>query len=83
MLIAENCINWFYERDRYKWKDLKPGQSRNEFEEPVKRNDHAMDETRYFVNYIWAPIKPKELKPETSRASAVKLIKETKTITSF
>lgn len=83
LLIAENCINWFYERDRYKWKDLKPGQSRNEFEEPVKRNDHAMDETRYFVNYIWAPIKPKELKPETSRASAVKLIKETKTITSF
>lgn len=82
LLIAENCINWFYERDRYKWKDLKPGQSRNEYEEPVKHNDHLMDMTRYFVNYIWAPVKPKEVKPISPRESAVRLSKQ-KTISTF
>jgi PBSX family phage terminase large subunit len=56
LFISQNCTNWFYERDRYKWKDLKPGQDRNQYEEPVKRNDHLMDQTRYFVNYIWSPI---------------------------
>jgi hypothetical protein len=83
LLICENCINWFHERDRYKWKDLKPGQNRNEYEEPVKRNDHLMDMTRYFVNYIWAPVRPKETKVITQRQSALRLITHQKTITSF
>lgn len=65
MLIAANCVNWFWERDRYKWKDLKPGQIRNEYEEPTKKNDHAMDETRYFANYIY---KPYEKTPEEKEA---------------
>jgi PBSX family phage terminase large subunit len=82
LLICENCTNWFWERDRYKWKDLKPGQARNEYEEPVKKNDHTMDETRYFVNYIWSPKEKKEEKPVTNRQAAVNLSKQ-KTITRF
>ncbi len=55
--INPNCVNWLKEQGNYKWKEIKPGQQRNEFEEPVKRGDHHMDETRYFVNYFYAPEK--------------------------
>ena len=60
LLISKNCVNWFEERDRYVWKDLKPGMDRNEYEEPVKKNDHLMDMTRYFVNYIYEPKRKSE-----------------------
>jgi len=37
----------------YKWKELKHGfESRNLPEEPVKKNDHAMDCLRYLVHYV-------------------------------
>lgn len=75
LLISEKCTNWFWERDRYKWKDLKPGQSRNEYEEPVKKDDHLMDLTRYFANYTYAPKKPeteeeKKKREEKNRLSS-------------
>jgi len=60
LYICSNCEEWFREAGNYKWKELKPGQVKNEFEEPVKHNDHAMDETRYFVNYIFVPTRPKQ-----------------------
>ena len=41
------------------------------------------DALRYIVNYLYAPIKPKEIKPISARQAAVNLIRETKTITSF
>jgi hypothetical protein len=41
------------------------------------------DALRYIVNYLYAPIKPKEIQPITARQAAVNLIRETKTITSF
>ena len=41
------------------------------------------DALRYIVNYLYSPIKPIEIQPITARQQAVKLIKETKTITSF
>lgn len=60
LYICRNCIEWIREQGNYKWKELKPGQIKNEYEEPVKKDDHAMDETRYFVNYIYAPLRPKQ-----------------------
>ncbi len=57
--ICENCIQWFGEQGEYRWKELKPGQIRNEYEEPVKKKDHLMDVTRYFANYWMTPEKEK------------------------
>ena len=83
LLISEKCTNWFWERDRYKWKDLKPGQDRNEYEEPVKKNDHCMDETRYFVNYIWTPKKEEPPPKPSYRRDIIEKRKQAKTITQF
>lgn len=55
--VCENCVNWFIEQGNYKWKEIKPGQIRNEYEEPIKRNDHLMDATRYLINHIYIPEK--------------------------
>ena len=63
LLICENCVNTIREIGDYKWKELKPGDVRNEYEEPIKRNDHAMDALRYLANDIYVPKLP-ETKPE-------------------
>lgn len=72
LLICSNCVDWFKEQGNYKWKEIKPGQERNEYEEPIKHNDHAMDETRYFVNHIYKPVKL-EVKTETPRQEAYRM----------
>ena len=37
----------------YKWKELKHGfETKNLPEEPIKKNDHAMDCLRYLVHYV-------------------------------
>lgn len=61
--ITANCVNFWREIGNYKWKEIKPGQNRNDYEEPVKKDDHAMDALRYFANYNYAPVKPKEPVP--------------------
>lgn len=58
LFIAKNCINALKEIGDYKWKEIKPGQTRNEYEEPVKKNDHMMDNIRYAINHLYVPIKP-------------------------
>jgi phage terminase large subunit len=49
LFIFKNCTNTIREIESYKWKELKPGSEHNRPEEPVKRNDHAMDALRYLV----------------------------------
>lgn len=62
LLICENCVNTLREIGAYKWREIKPGQERNEYEEPVKKDDHAMDCLRYLANHIYSPIpKPEDL----------------------
>lgn len=60
--ITRSCVNGIKEYGAYRWKELKPGENRNEFEEPVKRNDHFCDATRYLANYIYKPILVKKEK---------------------
>lgn len=55
LLICRNCVNTLSEIGNYKWKEIRPGQQRNEFEEPIKKNDHAMDCIRYLANEIYKP----------------------------
>ena len=51
-------MNTLREIGDYRFKQLKPGRETNTPEEPVKRDDHAMDCVRYLANYISNPIKP-------------------------
>lgn len=60
--VTRNCVNGIKEYGAYRWKELKPGQDRNEFEEPVKKNDHFCDVTRYLANYIYKPVEVKHEK---------------------
>ena len=53
--VTRNCVNLLTEIGDYKWKAIKPAQERNDYEEPVKKNDHAMDAMRYLVNYLSIP----------------------------
>ena len=41
--ICKNCTNWIREAKGYVWDTCKAE------DKPVKENDHAMDDTRYFV----------------------------------
>lgn len=56
--VSKRCLNFFKEIGSYKWKAMSPGLERNEFEEPIKKDDHLMDGIRYFANYIHTPVEP-------------------------
>lgn len=50
-LITENCTNTIWEIKRYRWASWahkRTEQDHNVKEEPVKKDDHAMDSCRYF-----------------------------------
>jgi phage terminase large subunit len=48
--ISPKCANLIREFSSYRWNETKEG--RNDKEEPVKENDHAMDALRYMVMEI-------------------------------
>lgn len=56
--ISKRCVNLLMEIGKYKWKELKVGEEKNEYEEPVKKDDHAMDALRYLINHIYIPLEP-------------------------
>lgn len=47
LFISSECINTIQELETYSYPDKKPG--KNEYEDPIKENDHAMDALRYAV----------------------------------
>jgi len=47
LYIHSRCSNLLREMGQYRWNESKEG--RNDKEEPVKENDHAMDALRYMV----------------------------------
>lgn len=47
IFIFNNCTNLIREFESYRWAEVKEG--RNEKEEPIKDNDHALDALRYMV----------------------------------
>jgi hypothetical protein len=50
--VTPNCIKTIWEFDRYRWKtytNKKLQFERNPYEEPNKKDDHAMDALRYFI----------------------------------
>ena len=55
IVISKRCVNLLDEIGNYRWKQLKLGEEKNEYEEPIKQNDHEMDCMRYLVNHIWTP----------------------------
>lgn len=56
--ISKRCINLRREIGNYIWKQIKVGMEKNEYEEPRKKDDHAMDTLRYIVNYVFIPKEP-------------------------
>jgi len=74
--ITSNCVNTIREARTYKWK--KPISSKvqarnNLLEEPVKRNDHAMDALRYGVMSL----------PKTEKEEAKDLAEKVKELVPF
>lgn len=45
LFIHQDCINLIAELETYSYPDKKP--DKNEYEEPIKENDHALDALRY------------------------------------
>lgn len=62
--VSRKCRNFIEEIGEYKYKELKPGQDRDEYEEPRKKKDHLMDCLRYLVNYVHPPVPRTERKAE-------------------
>lgn len=58
--ISKRCVNLLDEIGKYKWKELKAGDQKNEPEQPVKKDDHAMDALRYLINHIYIPVEVHE-----------------------
>lgn len=51
LFIFESCPNLIDELVKYRWAELPPGSqaTKNEKEEPVKKDDHAVDALRYAI----------------------------------
>jgi len=47
IFIFDNCVNLIREFESYRWAEIKEG--RNEKEDPIKDDDHALDALRYMV----------------------------------
>lgn len=50
LLTVRSCNNWIREMSNYKWKKARGTVLRNAPDEPIDYNDHAIDETRYFLS---------------------------------
>lgn len=53
--ITENCSRLIWEIQRYRWKtwaSKKQQHANNPYEEPHKKDDHAMDDCRYFFTLM-------------------------------
>jgi PBSX family phage terminase large subunit len=80
--ITRSCLNGIKEYGNYRWKELKPGENRNEFEEPVKHNDHFCDATRYLANYIYKPIYIEKEK-DSEAIARPHMLKQTGAVTDY
>ena len=53
--ITENCVNLISEISRYRWATYSSRKiqfDRNKQEKPLKKDDHAVDSTRYFFTLM-------------------------------
>ena len=47
--ITKNCVNLIREIKNWKWKRIKLGQDKNQFEEPTDKDNHGCDALNYLV----------------------------------
>ena len=67
--ITANCVNLIYEIKKYRWKvwaNKKLQVANNPYEQPHKKDDHALDSARYFFMGHTRPLSLQE--EEASRA---------------
>jgi phage terminase large subunit-like protein len=70
--ITRNCANAIWEIQRYRWKTWASKQTErenNKYDIPHKKDDHAMDDLRYFFTIMpdLTPVAPFEVKHEIPR----------------
>lgn len=58
LLAFTSCHNWTREMSNYKWKKARGTVLRNAPDEPIDYNDHAIDETRYFLSLAPTTTRP-------------------------
>lgn len=49
VIIFKNCVETIREVQNWKWKKLKPGEEKNQPDEPMGKDDHTCDALRYMV----------------------------------
>lgn len=66
LFIFKNCVNTIEEVGQYKWQKIKPGQIKNQPEQPLKFKDHACNVIKYIVaSRPEIPIETKRVDYET------------------
>jgi hypothetical protein len=73
LMAFETCQHWAREMSNYKWKKAKGSVLRNAPDEPIDYNDHAIDETRYFLSLV--PTQPVQDLP-VEKKSPLEIIRE-------
>ncbi|HEY0750376.1 MAG TPA: terminase family protein, partial [Chitinophagaceae bacterium] len=76
--ITSNCTNLLKEMRKYKRKTYMSSKMKdrnNRYEEPMKKDDHAIDSARYFFSFMpeLKPLNPGE-KPAMSKADVARLV---------
>lgn len=66
LLAVSTCTNWTREMQNYKWKKARGTVLRNTPDEPIDYNDHAVDETRYFLSLVPTRISRASEPPKTN-----------------
>jgi hypothetical protein len=51
--IFEKCVNLRTQLQTYKYKDMRPGAIIDAPERPLKKEDHAVDDLRYLISYVY------------------------------
>lgn len=78
LFIFKSCVNTIREIQGYRWKKLKYTETKNQPDEPLKKDDHACDCLRYMVmsRYDKSDINDPIVYPENSAMGKAKAIKK-------
>lgn len=73
LFIFDTCTNLIDEIVKYRWAELPPGQeaTKNQKEEPVKKDDHAVDALRYAIMSRPEEPKKEDMKAKQRQASTL------------
>ena len=74
--IAKNCVNLIKEVKNWKWKRIKLGADRNQFEEPTDKDNHGCDALNYLCAEIFGRVSVDSDKKKEYEHSILKAVIE-------